>query len=87
MNRTLQRLIVDPRVATINDESRSGDGYWVYLQYGWQRGDLPPSEHDKPGGSNQHLHIVHEWTVRDLLAGMREVSPCKCWECVKGEGA
>lgn len=81
MIKTLQRLQGDPRVACVSDEHRSGDGYWVYLQYGWQRGNLEPSERDARTGSNRHLHIVHEMTTRELLAGMREVSKCNCWEC------
>lgn len=37
---------------------RDSDGYWIGLRPGWQWG----------GGS-----IVHEWTVRDVLAAFRDV--------------
>ncbi len=42
------------------------DGYWLYLHRGWQR---------------DGVHCVHEWNMRDLVQGMREVEPCDCWSC------
>jgi hypothetical protein len=98
MKKTLQRFLADPRVEEISDESRGGDGYWLYLAPGWQRGDIAPSL-DAPvkhangrvtGGACSNEHQVHEWNMRDLTRAMRhEVFPCGCWDCSarKAEGS
>jgi hypothetical protein len=44
------------------------DGYWLYLTPGWIR-------------QGTGTHCVHEWTAKDLIAGMREVEKCDCEEC------
>jgi len=86
MSKTLNRLLANPRVESVSDESSGGDGYWVYLNHGWQRGNFPGTP-STPGGGNSNLHIVHEWTMREVLTAIRnEVSPCDCWECRKALG-
>ena len=35
MKKTLQKILKDPRVEEISDESADGDGYWVYLKAGY----------------------------------------------------
>ncbi|MBU0494621.1 MAG: hypothetical protein KKA73_06515 [Chloroflexi bacterium] len=51
---TLQTLITQyqDRIAQVDDERATGDGYWVYLAAGFA---------DEDGGT-----ILHEYTVKDL---------------------
>lgn len=36
-------------------ETDTGDGYWIYLKYGWHW---------------QDIRTVHEWTLKDLAEAM-----------------
>ena len=71
MKKTLQALCdrYPDKIELVSDESRSGDGYWLYLRPGWirERCDV--------------VHSVHEWNMRDLKQAMRQVVPCECEEC------
>lgn len=73
MKKTLQALIdrYPDKIEEVSDESRSGDGYWLYLKPGWKR--EPCDE----------VHSVHEWNMRDLKKSMRLVARCDCEECAK----
>jgi hypothetical protein len=64
-NKTLNEL-----AATHDDKitcwSKDVDGYWLYLKYGWQWG----------GG-----HMIHEMTIKEVIAEFRKIEPCDCIEC------
>jgi hypothetical protein len=93
MKKGLQNLLnrYSDKIEEVSDESRSGDGYWLYLKPGWQRGNVAPSL-DEPilrtdgtvtGGSCSNEHQVHEWSMGELSKAMRsEVFPCQCWDCL-----
>lgn len=83
MKKTLEKLSAhfSDRIESISDESGQGDGYWIYLKAGWQRGNQRPSTERE---SCHNEHIVHEWNMIDLVRAMkREVYPCTCWDCKK----
>ena len=72
MKKTLQNILDKHpnKVSEVDDESASGDGYWVYLKPGWIC-------------SSSETHCVHEWNMRDLLSAFRDVAPCDCEDCRK----
>lgn len=56
------------KVAELGSEVQpDDDGYWIYLRPGWCSA---PQE-----------HIVHEWSVKDVLAAFASVRPCACKDC------
>lgn len=71
MRKTLRYLLerYPDKIDEVNDESRSGDGYWLYLKPGWAR------------YMAGEVHCVHEWNMADLKEGMKEVVPCDCDDC------
>jgi hypothetical protein len=70
MKKTLRMLLerYPDRIASVDDESATGDGYWLNLRSGWSRWG--------------EVHSVHEWTMKDLILAMRsDVVACDCKEC------
>jgi hypothetical protein len=67
--KTIQHLVDDPRIQSVDDERDTGDGYWIYLEPGHQDGE-------------SYLHLIHEWTVKDLLRKVRGIEACRCEDCV-----
>ncbi len=49
------------------------DGYWAYLKRGFCFDD-------------RGLHTIHEDTKTEILSCIREIKPCFCSSCIKGEG-
>ncbi|HNT25846.1 MAG TPA: hypothetical protein PKM21_15870 [Anaerolineales bacterium] len=58
------------KIETIENETDTGDGYWLYLRPGWCTDDL---------GS----HIIHDDTAEKLVSLFRYVQPCACGQCRK----
>ena len=57
----------DKRIALIDDERESGDGYWVYLKDGFSfDGDS---------------HVFSESTIKDIKKSLTRVYPCECVQC------
>jgi len=79
MSVQLQRLAdTDPRFEDYSNESSPvppgtraedhaeyHDGHWLYTAPGWWNPQM-------------EVHCIHEWTVRDVLAELREIEPCGC---------
>lgn len=61
MNRYLDTLRSDPRVADVSDERAMGDGYWVALRDGWLT-------------ETNGCQTVHEYTIKHLRAAMARVT-------------
>ena len=68
MKKTLQKILKDPRVEEISDESADGDGYWVYLKAGYINREM-------------ETHCCHEWNMKDLLRSMKDIVECDCESC------
>ena len=64
----IERIKKDPRVKSISDERAAGDGFWVYLHYGYY-------------GYEWSSHIIHEDSPSACLSYLRDVRPCDCPEC------
>ena len=59
------------KIDIADDDRTSGDGYWIYLSPGWVfDGDC---------------HIVHEYTVKDVIKAFKRVTPCECSQCLAGK--
>jgi len=54
--------------AVIEDFTHDEDGYWLYPVYGFYN--------SCPGS-----HIIHEDTMKEVLAALKDVKPCNCKEC------
>lgn len=54
------------RVLDTQDLTGEDDGYWIYLQYGWQLSDC---------------HAIHEDTKKEAYARLFECVPCDCEDC------
>lgn len=65
----VERIKADPRVVDVSDERGAGDGYWVYLDYGWYY-------------EEQGSHIIHEDTPTQCLRLMKFVKWCGCEDCI-----
>jgi len=80
--RSLQQAIAKKYADKVDEGWSEDDGFnenggwahWVYLKPGWCNylGD--------PWGG---LHTIHECTVKDVLAYLKEVRPCDCGQCKK----
>lgn len=70
MNKTLERLINDPRVEDVSDERACGNGIIVTMN-GYT---------NDPVGA---CHIFAEDTPSKALAYLRTCVPCDCSECKK----
>lgn len=76
MSKVLTRLAAtDPRFESYSDEtghSRWGDsdGHWLYCSPGWVN---PMTE----------THMIHEYTVREVLAQVSGIVRCDCDDCQK----
>lgn len=57
----------------IEDETDTGDGYWVHLRPGWYWDDIG-------------LHIIHEDTAQKVVKAFRYVRPCTCDSCKRATG-
>lgn len=68
MNKTIQKILKDPRVEEISDERVNGDGFWVYLKTGFY-------------GYEEGSHIIHEDSPTKCFALFGDIAPCKCDEC------
>jgi hypothetical protein len=52
------------------------DGHWLYTAPGWKWDGDPWNA----------LHQIHEWTVKAVLAEVRNVVPCRCDSCLESLG-
>jgi len=66
--KSIAHLVNDPRIQSVDDERDTGDGYWIYLEPGYQ-------------DSESDLHLIHEWRVKDLLRKVQGIKPCDCQDC------
>lgn len=48
--------------------------HWVFLKPGWRNAWLDPL---------CPVHIIHEYTVRDVMQQFRGIKPCDCEECAR----
>jgi len=60
------------RPAPGQDPCEVHDGHWLYTAPGWKWDGDPYAD----------LHQIHEWTVKDVLAEVPNVVPCRCQGCV-----
>lgn len=51
-----------------------GSGYWVHAKEGYYF-----------AGFDYGVHIVRESTQKEILDQIRQMKPCDCEDCVKGE--
>jgi hypothetical protein len=84
MSVILQRLAdTDERFEDYSDETcplkpgqlgeEHHDGHWLYTAPGWIN---PGSE----------THAIHEWTVKAVLAEVKDIVPCRCDDCLESLG-
>lgn len=72
--KSLDKLGNDPRVERIDFEGHAkdgGDGFWLYTMPG------------TGSGMNRGSHIIHEYTIAEVISRARNMRPCDCSECAK----
>jgi hypothetical protein len=57
------------KIQCVDDDRNNQNGWWVHLKNGWIN---PQSE----------THMIHEDTLKQCLAQLREVEPCQCEDCI-----
>jgi hypothetical protein len=67
MQRGIVQLMAHSKVEEVSDERKLGDGIFCYLVKGWCRDD--------------GAHCVHENTIAECKAALRDVVPCQCDRC------
>jgi hypothetical protein len=60
--KTLHKILADSRVGDWSNEAAYGDGYWIYLNPGWNW---------------DGVHCVHEWKVKDCVEQFKHISKCE----------
>lgn len=68
-SKQLERLVAtDPRFDCYTDERDTGDGFWLYTAPGYWNPQL-------------ETHCIHESAVREVLALVGGIEPCRCEGC------
>lgn len=65
---SVDRIRAHKLVESVSDERGCDQGIWAYLKPGWRFEDT---------------HIVHEDTITQVLARLKEAEPCACMDCRK----
>lgn len=60
--KSLLKVLADERVESFENETDTGDGYWIYLRPGWNW---------------EGVHVVHEWNVANALHEFKRITKCE----------
>ena len=74
---SFEKIVNDPKVKGVSDERVSGDGFWIYLKWGYC------NSYDDPVAARcgDPLHAIHAKTPYEALKVLRHVNKCYCRDC------